>query len=162
MTKRRRHKAGKKAAPVAKPVNPVDVQEIERPTPERMRRGIWAIGTRKAPVIDLASDMIGELFATEQITSSHHEAARLFQEIVAAYQADLGLRSYRSCLDDSTGGHDAGDGDPRAVQRYDDLKRRLGPVRFVYLRSELDKPAGAICRDLDVLKKSLDRLAEAF
>jgi hypothetical protein len=165
MGKRRKHKAKtnqakwKAVADVAKAAESVDVAVIERPTPERMARGIWSIGTKTAPVIDLACDMIGELYATNQITYSQHEAARMFQDVIADYMADLALPGFRSCLAEGFGGYDSGDGDIEAARRYTALQRRCGSVRFIFLRSETDKPAGSKPGNIEALRKALDFLA---
>lgn len=165
MGKNRKHKAKvnqakwKAVADVKAAVETVDVAVIERPTPERMERGIWSIGTKHAPVIDLACDMVGELYALNMLTYSQEQAARRFQEIVADYMADLAVPQYRSCLAEGFGGYDSSDGDVEAARRYTALKLRCGAVRFAYLRTELDKPAGKRPRDIAVLRNALDKLA---
>jgi hypothetical protein len=149
----------KSVAEVKSAVDAVDIAVIERPTPERMARGIWSIGTKHAPVIDLACDMIGELYATNQITYAQHEAARMFQDVVSDYMADLALPGFRSCLAEGFGGYDSGDGDVEAARKYKALQLKCGAVRFIYLRSETDKPAGARPADIETLRRALDFLA---
>jgi hypothetical protein len=134
--------------------------EILRPTAERQAKGMWAELKPRAPAIDLACDYIGKLYAMKLIEYHHHEAARLFQGIVAAFQADLPIGGYRSCLAEGFGGYDGGDGNPEAVRDYERMKRKLGAVRFVYLRNETAKPADARVRDVDVLKRALDAVLQ--
>jgi hypothetical protein len=134
--------------------------EILRPTAERQAKGMWAELKPRAPAIDLACDYIGKLYAMKLIEYHHHEAARLFQSIVAAFQADLPIGGYRSCLAEGVGGYDAGDGNPEAMREYERMKRKLGAVRFIYLRNETAKPADARVRDVDVLKRALDAVLQ--
>jgi len=131
-----------------------------RPTPERMARGIWITPDRNADehiTIDRACDMIGRLFATGQIDYAQHVAARQFQEITDAGIAELGCTGYRSCLAGGIGGHDGGDGNAVAWRAYDAMKRRLGAVRFAFLRTETEKPHDARPADLVALRNALDK-----
>ena len=136
------------------------VQTIDnRPTAERMRRGIWIVASRDEDahiVIDRAVDMIGRLFATGQIDYAQHVAARQFQEIVDAGIAELGCTGYRSCLAGGIGGHDGDDGNPAAWRAYDAMKRRLGAVRFAFLRMETEKGPTEYPQDIAVLRRALD------
>ena len=130
-----------------------------RPTKERAARGVWAVtdGDRsKAPMIDRAHDMIGVLDTQGKINHSQEQAARVFQEVVAAYIADLGIGSYRSCLNDGGGGHDGGDGNIEAKRAHDGLKKRLGAVRYLYLRTETEKPTDGKPGSIEYLRRALD------
>lgn len=130
-----------------------------RPTPERMRHGNWQEpSSHDAPAFDAGSDMIGALYASEQITPGQHDAARLFQSVVAAWIGELGTSGYRSCLDISVGGYDSGDGDPSVKAAHDALKAKLGAVRYLYLRSEVDKPADRSPADIETLRTALDAI----
>jgi len=148
------------ATPGPKEAEDAPTGEILRPTVERQAKGMWAELKPRAPAIDLACDYIGKLYAMKLIEYHHHEAARLFQGIVAAFQADLPIGGYRSCLAEGFGGYDAGDGNPEAVREYERMKRKLGAVRFIYLRNETAKPADARVRDVDVLKRALDAVLQ--
>ncbi len=111
-----------------------------------------------AAVDRTGGDMLGELFIAGQIEKHHYDAGRNFQQLVAAFMADLGIGGYRSCLDISGGGYDASDGNVSVAQEYERTKRRLGAVRFLYLRTELAKPVGAKCNSVEMLRKALDSL----
>jgi hypothetical protein len=130
------------------------------PTPQRAARGQWADRPKgiEAPMVDMAHDMIGALHCAGRITYAQEQAARLFQEILAAYLAEYGLGGYRSCLAGDTRAFDAGDGNPDAWAAHDTLKRRLGAVRYAFLRTEVDKPNGAKPQDMDALRKALDAI----
>ena len=133
--------------------------EIARPTAERLAKGIWTVASRSAPAVDDACDYIGRLYAMKLIEYHHHEAARMFQDIVAAFMADLPIAGFRSCLAGGTGAYDSGDGNPAAVKAYDAMKRKLGAVRFAYLRTQVDKPSDAPIKDVDVLRNALEAVA---
>jgi hypothetical protein len=135
---------------------PEPTEETQRPTAERMSRGVWTIAAPRAPAVDLAADYIGKLYAAKLIEYHHHESARAFQQIVAAFMADLPVAGFRSCLAEGFGGYDAGDGNPEAAKAYASMKRKLGAVRFAYLRTETEKPADAPIRDVDTLRNALE------
>ena len=149
------------------PTRPVAVEttqgppagEIARPTAERLAKGIWTVASRTAPAVDDACDYIGRLYAMKLIEYHHHEAARMFQDIIAAFMADLPITGFRSCLAGGTGAYDSGDGNPAAVKAYDSMKRKLGAVRFAYLRTQVDKPSDAPIKDVDVLRNALDAVS---
>jgi len=146
------------AIPANEP-DPPTSEPILRPTDERMRQGVWHIAGKAAPAVDrTGGDMLGELFIAGQIEKHHYDAGRNFQQLVAAFMADLGIGGYRSCLDISGGGYDASDGNVSVAQEYERTKRRLGAVRFLYLRTELAKPVGAKCNSVEMLRKALDSL----
>ena len=136
----------------------VAVDEIARPTAERLAKGIWTVAGRSAPAIDDACDYIGRLYAMKLIEYHHHEAARMFQDIVAAFMADLPIAGFRSCLAGGSGAYDSCDGNPAAVKAYDAMKRKLGAVRFAYLRTQVDKPSDAPIKDVDVLRNALEKV----
>jgi hypothetical protein len=133
--------------------------EILRPTAERQAKGMWAELKPRAPAIDLACDYIGKLYAMKLIEYHHHEAARLFQSIVAAFQADLPIGGYRSCLAEGVGGYDAGDGNPEAMREYERMKRKLGGATFRYLQTEISKPSDAKPFAVSILRAALERVA---
>ena len=139
----------------------ITVETIDnRPTPERRARGVWQEPTGKDAsdhmLRDLAPDMIGRLYTQRALNLQQHDAARDFQSIVAAFQAELGLGGYRSCLADDGGGYDAGDGNPAVFAAYEGMKRRLGAVRFMFLRSECDKGPERNPGNLALLRNALD------
>lgn len=160
--KRKRETRDKPVASVAAPV-PVRGQagrdRVVRPTQERMRRGQWhEPASPLAPAFDAECDMIAALYSAGQITAGQHDAARLFQQIVASWIAELALNGYRSCLDFSGGGYDSGDGDPSVKAAHDALKAKLGAVRYLYLRSEVEKPADRSPADIGMLRTALDAI----
>lgn len=134
--------------------------EILRPTSERLARGMWTTAAPRAPVIDMAEDYIGRLYAEGLIQYHHHEAARHFQAIVAAFMADLPLAGYRSCLAEGFGGYDGGDGNPAAARAYEAMKHKLGAVRFAYLRTETEKPADAKRGSVEWLRRALEAVVK--
>jgi len=144
----------------ARPAREAIRAAVERPTPERAERGTWIEPKGPArqwmPVRDEAVDMIGALYVGGSISAGQRDAARVFQGIVADWLAELGVAGYRSCLDDTGGGYDAGDGNPDAIRRHDEMRARLGTVRYLFLRSEVEKPADCRPADLDLLRRALD------
>lgn len=163
--KKRNRERKQRPQPIAAPrPDPVYVDTIEavdnRPTPERRARGIWIEPTGKDAddhmIRDAAVDMIGKLFAMNRITYAQYEAARTFQAIVAAFQQELGVSGYRSCLADHTGGYDGSDGNPEVIAAYRAMQRRIGVTRFLLLRTECDKGPDQKPGNLDVLRKALD------
>jgi len=135
-----------------------------RPTPERMARGMWAKpqGTAKSqqPTVDLACDMVGILHQSGQITDSQEQAARTWQELRAAYIAEFpDIAGFKSCLHGSVPGYDDGDGDPEIMRAYRSLEAKLSmshrrmllwtcdmsnrPTNIGCLRQALDLVAGA-------------------
>lgn len=138
-------------------------RETARPTPERKRRGVWAKPTgadkHMHPMVDLAHDMIGALYAEGKLSHSQEQAARLFQELRAGFVAELGVTGYRSCLDDSRGGYDAGDGDAEAIRAYQGLANKIGRVKTALLTVETEKPGDGKPNDLAALRNALDCVA---
>ena len=169
---RRRNRKARRAEGMdaATPVTAsTDLQAISAPeprnapvrvTPQRFSRGIWADSNlgRDSPMMDLAPDMIGRLYATRQITSAQHDAARLFSEILDAWLVELALPGYRSCLAGGSGGYDGGDGNPEAARAHDRMKSKLGSVCYLYIRSELEKPADREPASLKMLRLALDKI----
>lgn len=100
-------------------------RQSNKPTKERQMRGVWAKGKDEQPDVDLAADMAGALYHRREITEAQLEAARSFQEIRAAYVAELGVAGYKSCLAGGVGGHDEGDGNPEVFKAYRHITRRL-------------------------------------
>lgn len=110
---------------------PAPATEAERPTPERMRRGVWNIpkgqGAKERAVTDLAEDMIGQLLTAEIITKPQEEAARRWQELRLAYLAEFPeTGGFKSCISPDVPGYDDGDGDPEVIESYRDVERALG------------------------------------
>jgi len=101
-----------------------------RPTPERMAQGEWAMpqGNMKSqqPIVDMACDTIGRLFASRQINGSQEQAARSFQEAREAFKRELpDISGFKSCIAGSVPGYDDGDGDQSVLDRYRGLERKL-------------------------------------
>ena len=107
-------------------------------------------------MVDLASDMIGELLQAGDITPTQEQAARDFHGLYTANLADLGLSGYRSCLAGGIAGHDESDGDEKAVAAYNALRKRIGSVKTALLIHETGKMAGERPNDLAALRIALD------
>jgi hypothetical protein len=139
---------------------PPAMVEILRPTDQRMTQGVWHIAGQFAPAVDkTGGDMLGELYHAREIEKHHFDAGRAFQQLCALWQAELGIGSFRSCLDITGGGFDATDGNAALNRRYEAVKQRLGAARFLYLRTELDKGAGQRPKSVEVLRRALEGLA---
>ena len=144
----------------------VYVAEVEdnRPTAERRARGIWHMpkgqGKSDRPMFDRAEDMIGRLYAEGQLTDAQEMAARQWQELRAAYQAELGVKGYRSCLDISSGGYDGSDGNPRVVAEYRRLTKALGASASSILAQECSKGPERKPQHIAFLRIALDRMRE--
>lgn len=141
----------------------VAVRDPAKPTSERRARGVWVepkgIAKHSNPMVDLAPDMIGALYQSKQINTSQEQAARLFQELRAAYLSELGTKGFGSCLADNQTGYDGGDGDPSVIAAYRSLERRIGRVKTACLIMECDRGADQRPRDLGVLTRALDVVA---
>jgi len=135
------------------------------PTPEQLSGGSYAApqgqGRKRKPYVNTTPDLIGVLFKRGKITGDEEQAARHFQRIRAAYVAELGVTGYRSCLDQTRGGHDDSDGDLAAIAAYDSLRQLLGPRHCAFVARETDKPATQRAEDLRRLKLALRRIAGA-
>ena len=133
----------------------------ERPTSQRKARGTWAepkgMGKHDLPVIDLASDMIGQLYTARQITGAQEQAARHFQELRAAYLAELpDVRGYKSCLAGSVPGFDDGEGCAQTIAAYRGIERRLTqPMRreMLLVCDMNERP-----RNIETLRAALDAI----
>ncbi len=135
-------------------------REILRPTAERMAQGgKWHQAAPGAPSVDITGgDMLGRLYAAGEIAKHHHDAGRDFQALLAAYHADMGLGSYRSCLDIGAGGYDATDGNAAIARRFAAMLLKIGTPRYLYLRTELDKPHDAKPASVEMLRRALEGL----
>jgi len=111
-----------------------------KPTAERRAHGVWVEGKADQPDVDMASDMAGSLFHRREITEQQLEAARAFQEVRAAYVAELGVAGYKSCLAGGVGGHDEGDGNPEVFKAYRHITRKLSKPQIRVLEVGLDMP----------------------
>lgn len=129
-----------------------------RPTPERRVRGEWAKPPKgePGPMVDLAPDMIGRLLADQRITRQQEQAARLFQELRAGFEAELGVPGYGSCLNDSRAGYDATDGNAEAIAAWRRMEVRIGRVKSALLQHETAKGADQQPNDLGALRNALD------
>ena len=137
------------------PMPPPDAAESvsNRPTPERMARGSWAMpqGNQKSrqPVVDAASDVVGYLHVQRLITTAQEQAARHFQRLRRAYMSELEITEYKSCLAGSVPGYDDGEGNKDVIAEYRTIEARLPiPLRREVLR---------VC-DANHQPASLDRL----
>lgn len=143
---------------------PTTAKDTTRPTPERWKHGIWAeasgAGSDARPLVDLAADMVGRLYAEGKLTTSQHEAARRFQELREAFMGELGTPGYRSCLAGGSGGYDSGDGDAAVIQKYRAVSGMLGRVHLRALVDNVHKLSDERVTDLTALKAALDELGK--
>lgn len=158
--RRQRAKVTLKATMAPDAPHSAPARQTARPTAERMARGVWANpqGQDKGrqPMVDVASDMIGELLVAKRITTSQEQAARLFQRLRAAYLVEIGAPHLGSCLSGGNGGYDAGDGSPETIKAYRDIENRIGRIKTACLILETEKLSGDRPNDLGVLRLSLD------
>ncbi len=138
------------------PQPPRKALEATRPTKERLARGVWFEGSRKAPLIDMAEDMIGRLAQERKLTPPQVDAARLFQQLRADYVAELDVTGFKSCLAGGSGGYDSGDGNPEAKRAYEALQEKIGRVKVACLVVECEKAGDQHPWSLDVLRTALD------
>ena len=137
----------------------VSKRQSTKPTPERRTRGVWVEGKDAQPDVDLACDMAGALYQARKISQQQLEAARSFQEVRAAYVAELGVAGYRSCLAGGVGGHDDSDGNPEVFRAYRQITRGLSPRQVVTLERGLDlSPADAGCLTVHLIRSALDAI----
>lgn len=132
-----------------------------RPTPERQRHGVWVDltgpGKNDRAAVDLASDWIGKLYQSKQITSTQEQTARNVQEAWEAYSAELNLSTGRSCLDIGPVGYQGDDGNPEVIKRWRDMTRRLNSWQYgalVHTACQDRKPG-----NVRLLRDALDILA---
>jgi hypothetical protein len=136
--------------------------KAERPNAMRKSRGMWAIpkgmGKHEQPAVDMASDMIGVLYVGRQISSQQEQAARLYQELRAAYLAELpDVRGYKSCLAGSVPGYDDGDGNPEVIAAFRSLEKRLTMPqrREMLIVCDMDERP----RNIETLRAALDAIS---
>ena len=113
-------------------------RKSNKPTPERQSRGVWVKGKEYQPDVDRASDMAGVLYHKREINQAQLEAARAFQEVRAAYVAEIGTFGYKSCLAGGFGGHDESDGNPEVFKAYRHFTRPLAKQQLRALEVGLD------------------------
>lgn len=156
-SKRKAKKAKQQAEPLARG------KSAERPTPERMARGVWTkptgMGKNEIPVTDLVADVIGYLLHRRIITTSQEQAARTFQAARLAYVNELPeVSGYKSCIAGDVPGFDDGDGDPVIIERYRDIERavgRKGRLELLHVCEENQRP-----RNIDLLRWALNVIGE--
>jgi hypothetical protein len=136
--------------------------ESSRPTSERKSRGTWAepqgMGKHERPVVDLASDEIGRLYQAGRITGSQEQAARLYQELRAAYLAELpDVRGYKSCLAGSVPGYDDSDGDAQIIASWRKMEARmnLAQRREMLIVCDMEQRP----RSIEMLRAALDAIS---
>ena len=117
---------------------PTPERQSNKPTPERQSRGVWVKGKEYQPDVDRASDMAGVLYHKREINQAQLEAARAFQEVRAAYVAEIGTFGYKSCLAGGFGGHDESDGNPEVFKAYRHFTRPLAKQQLRALEVGLD------------------------
>lgn len=146
-------------APAAQPSG----RRAVRPTEERKAHGTWATPSgavkHQQPMVDMASDQIGQLYVAGKLNATQEQSARSFQQARADYLCELpDISGYKSCLAGSVPGYDDGDGNEQIIKTYRSLERRLrigGYLReIIWVCAEDRRP-----NNLDTLRKGLDLLA---
>ena len=104
----------------------------ERPTDERKARGVWIEpqGAMQAaqPTVDVANDAVGRMYERKLIGKAEEQAARRFQEIRAAYIAEMpDIAQLKSCIAGSVPGYDDGDGNPAILKAYRKIEAMMTP-----------------------------------
>jgi hypothetical protein len=113
-------------------------------------------------VINIAPDLLGRLWVERVITDRHHDAARTFQALRAAYHEQLGTRGFRSCLDVGVGGYDTDDGDPDVIRAYRRLERAVPGPSLLIIAEAMSQPYDARPGPPGMLRAALDKLVAAF
>jgi hypothetical protein len=157
----KRERAAQRATAAPEAVNdnaPPPPHDSNKPTPERRAMGAWAKPPKgtPGPMIDLAADMIGRLLIEKRITHAQEQAARLFQELRAGFEAELGVAGYGSCLNDSRAGYDGSDGNAEAMAAWRRMEGRIGRVKSALLQIETAKGPDRVPNDLGALRTALD------
>ncbi len=135
-----------------------NVQDNEKPTDERFARGQWAMPNASGAYVDTACDMIGRLLFDGLITQQQAQSARMFSEVYAAYRDEIGIQDAKSCIAESSGGFDPGDGNPAVYRRYYARCDKLIPSQVSRLQTECAKDAEEKPHCLERLQFALDCL----
>ena len=144
-----------KALPDELPVESDDA----KPTEERLSRGQWATPNASGAYVDTACDMIGRLLFDGLITQQQAQAARMFSEVYAAYRDEIGIQDAKSCIAESSGGFDPGDGNPAVYKKYYAMTAKIGRTQTSMLQTECAKDADAKPASLFGLQFALNCLA---
>jgi hypothetical protein len=135
------------------------VRDDARPTDERLARGQWTTPNASGAYVDRACDMIGRLLVENLITDQQAQSARMFSEVYAAYRQEIGIQDAKSCIAESSGGFDPGDGNPAVYRRYYAMCDKMIPSQVSRLQTECDKDADAKPQCLSRLRFALNCLA---
>jgi hypothetical protein len=163
MTSKAQSLRNKRAQAATKPVEagyvPSPRGHTSTPTNERLARGKWARPNKDhGAYVDQCSDMIGRLLVTGQINQSQEQSARAFSEVYGAYKIEIGIPECKSCIAVSSGGYDAGDGNPAVYAAYYKMREKIGRVKTSMLQNECFKDAEAMPYDLAALRNALNCL----
>jgi hypothetical protein len=135
------------------------VRDDARPTDERLARGQWTAPNASGAYVDTACDMIGRLLFDGLITQQQAQAARMFSEVYAAYRDEIGIQDAKSCIAESSGGFDPGDGNPAVYKRYYAMTAKMGRANTSMLQTECLKDADNKPASLFALHFALNCLA---
>ena len=149
-------KKGRKAANAHAPQK---THENNRPTPQREAMGKFEYKDKTA--FDTHHDMIARLHSEGKLSKAQEDAARAYQEVRAAYIAELGVSAVKDSLDASQGGFDAGDGNPAAMKAHDRMKERIGRIMWVVLELEVGKGPTGNPRNLGAFQNALSCVADS-
>lgn len=110
----------------------VDREGKARPTPQRIRKGVFSLRDAEdagvTVAVDSASCVIDALAERRVLTARQREAGHIFEDVV---RGAMGSPAGRSCVDFSPVGHDGDVEDEdaiRAQRRWSSLRRMLRPA----------------------------------
>ena len=149
-------KKGRKAAKAAKPQK---THDNNRPTPQREAMGKFEYKDKTA--FDMHHDMIARLHSEGKLSKAQEDAARAYEEVRAGFVSELGIAPIKDSCDASQGGFDAGDGNPAAKKAHDDMRKRIGRIKWAVLDQEVGKGSEGRPRDLGALQNALNCVADS-
>lgn len=142
--------------------NWTDREGKARPTPQRIRKGVFSLRDGEDAgvtiAVDAASCVIDALAARQVITARQREAGHIFEEVA---RGAVGSPAGRSCVDFSPVGYEGDHDDEdtvRAQKRWNSLRRMMRPQD----RQE----CMAVCwqraqpRSIHILRSALDVVAD--
>jgi hypothetical protein len=148
----------KKGRKPAKAPKPQKTHENNRPTPQREAMGKFEYKD-KTGAFDKHHDMIARLHSEGSLSKAQEDAARAYQEVRAGFVSELGIAPIKDSCDASQGGFDAGDGNPAAKKAHDDMRNRIGRIKWAVLDQEVGKGSDGRPRDLGALRNALSCVA---
>jgi len=147
---------------IQRPLSPDNARYNERPTPERAKRGQWAVveTAEGKHLRDMQSHPIDALEREGRLSSDQASAARDFEELYRAQCEIAGTRD--SCTIWEPRGHSSDDGPVEERRRYRELCRDLGMLRERRLQWVIIEGNEPRARDVGKLREDLNELARFF